>query len=195
MLAQIVRMAGTANYPCLYMSPILFGIPHAPSASGAGSATDSRLRACSGSGAGTASSYPTGAFVDDDSAHGMDRLDTAGQPGTRLPHAYLAPGRSTLDLIGTEFALLVGPSGAARRAAAADAPCVIVHEIPETYCETVNLTIEGALLVRPDQRVAWRAPQPPADPARALSLTLGHAAHPRQSSRSGEHASPAASPH
>ncbi|WP_327141777.1 FAD-dependent monooxygenase [Nocardia sp. NBC_01327] len=142
--------------------------------------------------------YPTGAFVDDGSAHTMDHLDIAGQPGTRLPHAYLTPGRSTLDLIGTDFVLLIGSSGAPWRTAAAGMPSVSVHDIPETYCKTVDLTTEGALLVRPDQIVAWRAPQLPADPAgalhTALALSLGRAAHPRGPWQSGEHASPAASP-
>ncbi|MCU1641687.1 MAG: hypothetical protein JWN03_1962 [Nocardia sp.] len=141
--------------------------------------------------------YPTGAFVDDASTHSMDHLDIAGQPGTRLPHAYLTPGRSTLDLIDTDFALLVGPSGAAWHATATGIPDLRVHEIPETYCRTANLTPDGALLVRPDQIIAWRAPQLPTDPAgalqTALALTLGPAARPRLPWQSGAHESPAAS--
>ncbi|MFB8009020.1 FAD-dependent monooxygenase [Nocardia sp. NPDC056000] len=115
--------------------------------------------------------YPAGAFIDDASAHTMTRLDTSGQPGTRMPHAFPNPGRSTLDLIGNEYVLLTGPAGSAWRAAAEQAG-IDSHEIDENYCVTAGLTASGALLIRPDQIVAWRAPELPADPATALRTTM-----------------------
>ncbi|MRH87849.1 FAD-dependent oxidoreductase [Nocardia sp. SYP-A9097] len=115
--------------------------------------------------------YPAGAFIDDGSAHTMDRLDVSGQPGTRLPHAFLAPDRSTLDLIGTEFVLITGSAGSAWRAAA-DQEGLDSHKVDDHYCETVGLTPGGAVLVRPDQIVAWRAPELPADPVAALRTAL-----------------------
>ncbi|MFF2556302.1 FAD-dependent monooxygenase [Nocardia sp. NPDC058058] len=115
--------------------------------------------------------YPTGAFVTDGSPHTMTRLDTSGQPGTRIPHTFLAPGRSTLDLIGTGYTLLIGPEGGAWQRAA-DQTGTASHRIDESYCTTAGLTTSGALLVRPDQIVAWRAPELPADPAQALRTAL-----------------------
>ncbi|WP_245677900.1 FAD-dependent oxidoreductase [Nocardia acidivorans] len=115
--------------------------------------------------------YPAGAFIDDESEHTMERLDVSGQPGTRLPHTFLTPDRSTLDLIGTEYVLLTGPAGTTWRAAAVQAG-IVSHEIDESYCETVGIEYNGALLVRPDQIIAWRAPELPADPTAALRTAL-----------------------
>ncbi|WP_305779134.1 FAD-dependent monooxygenase [Nocardia nova] len=109
--------------------------------------------------------YPAGAFVDDGSTHTMDHLDLAGQPGTRLPHRYLAAGRSTLDLIGTAFTLLVGPEAPDREF---DAQPVEIVRMDRSWCATTGLTPTGALLVRPDQVIAWRVPVAPADPAAAF---------------------------
>ncbi|WP_245716757.1 FAD-dependent monooxygenase [Nocardia mikamii] len=109
--------------------------------------------------------YSAGAFIDDDSPHTMDHLDLTGQPGTRLPHRYLADGRSTLDLIGTTFTLLVGPESPDWKLD--DQPVDIVH-MDRSWCDTVGSTPTGALLVRPDQVIAWRVPVAPDDPAAAF---------------------------
>ncbi|WP_232235965.1 FAD-dependent monooxygenase [Nocardia sp. BMG51109] len=109
------------------------------------------------------------AVIDDGSPHTMTRLDLAGQPGTRLPHHFLPGGRSALDLVDTRCALLIGPDGRAWRAQ--EAP-VEVHEMDETWCTAAGLTRSGALLVRPDQIVAWRSPALPADPGSALRSAL-----------------------
>ncbi len=66
--------------------------------------------------------YRAGALIDDSSAHTMARLDLTGQPGTRLPHHRMRDGRSTLDLIETSCAVLVGPQGAVWQAAAEQLP-------------------------------------------------------------------------
>jgi putative polyketide hydroxylase len=72
------------------------------------------------------------------------RLDLDGTPGTRVPHAWLADGRSTLDLVGTDFVLLYDDNRFA------DAP-VKSHQ--------VDLGL-GAILVRPDGYVAWHGTEP-----------------------------------
>lgn len=115
--------------------------------------------------------YPAGAFIDDGRPHTMERLDVSGQPGTRLPHTFLTPDRSTLDLIGTEFVLFTGPAGTAWRAAA-DQEGIDSYTVDETYRKTVGLNADGALLVRPDQIIAWRAPELTADPGAALRTAL-----------------------
>ncbi|MBF5002344.1 FAD-dependent monooxygenase [Nocardia sp. BSTN01] len=109
--------------------------------------------------------YPTGAFIDDDSPHTMDHLDLTGQPGTRLPHRYLADGRSTLDLIGTTFTLLVGPESPDWKL---DDQLVDIVRMDRTWCDAVGSTPTGALLVRPDQVIAWRVQATPDDPAAAF---------------------------
>ncbi|MBB5912385.1 2-polyprenyl-6-methoxyphenol hydroxylase-like FAD-dependent oxidoreductase [Nocardia transvalensis] len=111
--------------------------------------------------------YPDGALIDDESPHTMDRLDLTGRPGTRVPHHVLPDGRSTLDLVGTEFTLLAGPAGAAWHDQGLE-----THRMDETFCTAAGLTPSGALLVRPDQVVAWRSPELPADPGGALRAVL-----------------------
>lgn len=117
--------------------------------------------------------YEQGAVIGDGSAHTMTRLDLAGQPGTRMPHYRLADGRSTLDLVGTNFVLLTGPDGAAWEDAAEQVRPTLEHfRMDEKWCATAGVETSGAILIRPDQIIAWRAPELPADPARALTESL-----------------------
>jgi len=104
-----------------------------------------------------------------------------GQPGTRVPHAWLTlDGQrvSTLDLLGPGFTLLTGRGGARWQAAASRA-CnalgipVVVHQIADTAWEhATGLAPEGALLIRPDDFVGWRADALPADPDTELQRVL-----------------------
>ncbi|MFJ9841336.1 FAD-dependent monooxygenase [Kitasatospora sp. NPDC101155] len=92
-----------------------------------------------------------------------------GAPGTRLPHLRLADSSSSLDLVGPGFTLLTHPDGAAWRrqadtATAAGVP-VTLHELTESEAKALELPADGALLVRPDGHLAWRAPHPTADGA------------------------------
>jgi putative polyketide hydroxylase len=122
-------------------------------------------------------------------------LDLDGSPGTRVPHAWLVSDgqrRSTLDLVQSRFTVLAGPEGelwaeAAREAAArlglpvgayriaagaAGASGETVSDTSGRWAERAGLAGGGALLVRPDQFVAWRSPTLPADPAAALTAAL-----------------------
>lgn len=97
------------------------------------------------------------------------RFEPTGAPGSRLPHAWLTGGegpRSLLDLVPlTSFALLTGPDGGAWRdaASALDAPLAVhvldAHRVPDfgRWSREAGIGASGALLVRPDQHVAWRA--------------------------------------
>ena len=88
------------------------------------------------------------------------------RPGTRAPHAWLADGRSTLDLFGRGFVLL----RLGGRAPGADAivGAARARNVPLEVVELADAAIaalyERALvLVRPDGHVAWRADDPPKD--------------------------------
>jgi hypothetical protein len=63
-------------------------------------------------------------------------------PGCRAPHAWLAPGQSTLDLFGRDFVLL---------------------DLSTLNEEARRLYDKRYVLVRPDGHVAWRGDQPPAE--------------------------------
>ncbi len=117
--------------------------------------------------------YPAGAFIPDDSAHTTERLDLTGQPGTRLPHRFLPDGRSTLDLIDADFTLLTGPDSTSWQRG--ELP-IRTHVLDESWCATVGIERTGALLVRPDQIVAWRAATAPRDPAATLREAFGRLA-------------------
>jgi 2-polyprenyl-6-methoxyphenol hydroxylase-like FAD-dependent oxidoreductase len=92
--------------------------------------------------------------------------ETRGRPGTRAPHLWIEKNGSsisTLDLLGTSFTLLTGPRGAAWCASAGaaasqarvalDAHIVEAEHFPEAY----GITPSGAVIVRPDGVIGWRA--------------------------------------
>lgn len=132
--------------------------------------------------------YAEGALVPEGEAPKMTSPRTyepTGHPGARLPHAWIdAEGarRSTLDLVGYDgFTLLSfgahdawseaiekgGRGGLAQVRVGVDA-----RPGDDAWRESCGVTATGALLVRPDQHVAWRAPSLPDDPGAKLSAAL-----------------------
>jgi len=106
----------------------------------------------------------------------------AADAGERAPHAWVTVDgrrRSTLDLFDGRLTLLVGKDAAAWRAAAdrvAGGPPLTVVDVADALAEYVQ---GGAVLVRPDGHVAWRAATtecPEAQLRAALDLTLGRVA-------------------
>jgi putative polyketide hydroxylase len=114
-----------------------------------------------------------------------------GHPGTRLPHAWVTrKGEqvSTLDIAGPGFAVLAGPRGqawcqAAQEAARRSGVEITAHRVgpgPGTdlaspdgqWLATAGLQADGALLVRPDNVIAWRSPGSADDPGRILGQAL-----------------------
>ncbi|WP_435651409.1 FAD-dependent monooxygenase [Kitasatospora purpeofusca] len=107
-----------------------------------------------------------------------------GVPGSRLPH--LRPGggsgaASTLDLLGRGFTLLTPvPDAAWQRqaelAGAAGLPVTVralADDAPGAAAQwtgAFGAPTTGAVLVRPDAHIAWRAPRPPADGAELLGV-------------------------
>jgi putative polyketide hydroxylase len=112
-----------------------------------------------------------------------------GQPGTRVPHVWVQHGGRrvpTLDLLGRGFTLLTSDDGAAWTDAAAVASTdlgvpISVHRIGRSgdaldpdgaWAQATGLAPSGALLVRPDDFVGWRADELPSDPKKQLRQAL-----------------------
>ncbi len=99
---------------------------------------------------------------DDNQCGHENPRESRGRPGRRAPHLWLERAGeriSTLDLFGRNFVLLAGPQGQAWCDAAKDLEIDMnVHRIEEAeFPEAYGITSSGALLVRPDGFVAWRA--------------------------------------
>jgi 2-polyprenyl-6-methoxyphenol hydroxylase-like FAD-dependent oxidoreductase len=138
--------------------------------------------------------YGTGALVraegESPPALQVREFVPTGCPGARLPHAWLAGdgGRaSLLDRVPLDrFLLVAGPDGAAWLDALAGLPGPPVAGLRLTeellpalvdWLAVAGIAPDGALLVRPDQHVAWRsakgAPRPAEALARAFRTILG----------------------
>ena len=97
------------------------------------------------------------------------------RPGSRAPHAWLAPGRSVLDLFGRGFTLLrfgaAPDAGSIERAFAARGIPLAAHAIADPAIAA--LYERRLVLVRPDGHVAWRGDALPADPAALADRVRG----------------------
>ena len=132
-----------------------------------------------------------GAFVPDDQpapavADPVIEYVACAKPGWRAPHLWLQyEGRriSTIDLFEREFVLLTGADGAGWLQAARDSALPLRiraieisikgDAVPEgDFAALYGIGESGAVLVRPDGHVAWRAGTHASDPARELSAAL-----------------------
>lgn len=138
--------------------------------------------------------YRSPAVVSDDPAsEDADAVflveELRGQPGTRVPHVWVqVAGRrmSTLDLVGSDFTLFTGSSGAPWRNATAVVsaeldvkidvhsigPAAEARDVDGRWAGLTELSAHGALLVRPDHFVAWRAAALPHSPENRLRQVL-----------------------
>src|SRR5699024_2141003 len=115
-------------------------------------------------------------------------------PGARLPHVWLHDcnglRHSTLDLIGAGYTLLVSdensPWIAAAQSVAPMTPApldvVVIHESQfragsEEWEQIAQLGATGALLVRPDQHIAWRTLDAHGDVESRLREAISIASH------------------
>jgi 2,4-dichlorophenol 6-monooxygenase len=139
--------------------------------------------------------YEAGAIVPDGSAPpprdpiGLIYRPTT-RPGHRLPHAWLVRDEarvSTHDLVAADggLTLYVGSQPQAWSAAAASAAekfgvriTVVAigsefRDVAGTWAEVREVGSDGAVLVRPDHHVAWRAMNLPEDPEHSLAQAVG----------------------
>ncbi len=91
--------------------------------------------------------------------------EPTARPGHRAPHAWLASGRSTLDLFGDAFTLLrfdgaVDGDALAAASRRRGVP-LAVHDIADSV--VAEIYERKLVLVRPDGHVAWRGDAPPSD--------------------------------
>ena len=110
-----------------------------------------------------------------------------GQPGTRAPHVAMSNGgkwMSSLDLCRFHPILIVGPRGHrwldAGRQLASDFHLDIHHigaddeRAAKVFLQAHGINETGAILIRPDGFVAWRASSQEASPIEELADALGH---------------------
>ena len=97
------------------------------------------------------------------------------RPGHRAPHAWLADGRSTLDLFGKGFTLLRFDAACEvdglQLAAQAQGVPFAVADIDDAAIR--DLYAGALVLVRPDGHVAWRGDDAPADEAALIERVRG----------------------
>jgi len=102
--------------------------------------------------------------------------EQTARPGSRAPHAWLADGRSTLDLFGQGFTLLQFGGGAGEAQpllAAAGARGVPVTRVAIDQPDVAALYERRFVLVRPDGHVAWRSDAIPANPQAIIDTVVG----------------------
>jgi putative polyketide hydroxylase len=139
-------------------------------------------------------SYESSAVIADGSApppvdDPVTQYVPSARPGSRAPHVWLERDGeriSTIDLFGGRFVLLTGVRGhgwrdAANRLASPSRPELIAHTIGDggeftdadgAWRTAYGVEADGAVLVRPDGYVGWRAPTLVDTPERALRVAL-----------------------
>ncbi|WP_083881050.1 FAD-dependent oxidoreductase [Nocardia araoensis] len=139
--------------------------------------------------------YSSAAVIDDETPQPRSTVSTyvpTTHPGARFPHLWVTDrvGEtvSTIDLVGRDFVLFAGAQGqqwilAAKKAAAAhgvDIACYLIGVHPDLDLrvnpedlEILEIDRDGAVLVRPDAHVGYRAKRsvPSADPVMDDVLT------------------------
>ena len=140
--------------------------------------------------------YASAAVIDDGAAPLHYERDpelyyqASSRPGSRVPHCWVGVDgrtRSTLDLAEPErFTLLARNRGAAWLGAAAKVgaelgvplsavrigPGCEVADLYGAWAELSETAESGCVLVRPDQHVAWRSVEAPADPTEDLRRVI-----------------------
>ncbi|AYF74322.1 2-polyprenyl-6-methoxyphenol hydroxylase [Nocardia yunnanensis] len=85
------------------------------------------------------------------------------RPGSRMPHVWLAPGRSSLDAIGEWFTVLTADPAGWEKRISTGLP-LRIERLPDGHADAFGIGADGALLVRPDGHVGARWPDAPDGP-------------------------------
>jgi hypothetical protein len=127
--------------------------------------------------------------ADDDGALVVDPRAPGGRPGVRAPHLVVdAAGTpsSLLDVFGGGLVLLAGPGGhawgdAANRVATGLGVPIVAHRVApdgslvdreQRFPDLYGTGADGAVVVRPDGIVAWRATAASEDPVGELDRVV-----------------------
>jgi putative polyketide hydroxylase len=127
--------------------------------------------------------------TDVDQVQLVDGEQLHGEPGTRLPHAWVQRDGervSTLDLHGDGLRLFAGSSGTSWVSAAGlvsaslgvpidvyrIGPGEAIQDLDGRWAQLTGLSPEGALLVRPDDFVGWRTDTLPRSPSDDLHKVI-----------------------
>jgi putative polyketide hydroxylase len=127
--------------------------------------------------------------IDADQVQLVDGEQLHGEPGTRLPHAWVqhkGSRVSTLDLHDGGLRLFTGASGAPWVSAAASVsaslgvpidvyrigPEEAIQDLDGRWAQLTGLLPDAALLVRPDDFVGWRADTLPRSPTDELRKVI-----------------------
>jgi hypothetical protein len=108
-------------------------------------------------------------------AYSMDQFTPSTVPGCRTPHVWLDDGRSLYDALGPDYTLLrfdpkVSTASIEEAAARRGVPLRVLDVQSR---EAAGLYREALVLSRPDQHVAWRGNQAPADPLALIDRVRG----------------------
>lgn len=108
-------------------------------------------------------------------AYTMGEFTPSTVPGCRLPHQWLADGRSMYDALGAGYTLLTFDTAVDTGAFENEAHR---RRVPLTRLDlSAEAPLPGArhrlLLVRPDQHIAWRGDDPPPDPGALVDRIRG----------------------
>ena len=130
------------------------------------------------------------AAITPDTAPAPHRWRLDGRPGTRMPHSWVERSGtrvSALDLVTTRLTLLSGAEAAGWCDAAREVASQLGLDLDvlraghdfddprDRWQRQAGIAREGALLVRPDGIVAWRAPGRAREPAQTLGDAIRRA--------------------
>ena len=109
--------------------------------------------------------------------YSMGSFTASTVPGARVPHAWLADGRSLLDGLGPAYTLVrFDPSIDVALLVGAAAQSRVPLEVLDVDRSRATLSpLENLLIVRPDTHIAWRGDAVPQEPLRLFDRLRGAA--------------------